>query len=42
MEMLEERGWVVVRVVAEDRPASIIRRVREALAKSTVNLGLCV
>lgn len=28
MEMLEERGWVVVRVVAEDRPASIIRRVR--------------
>jgi hypothetical protein len=40
MEMLEEMGWVVVRVVAEDRPAGIIRRVRKALAKSTVNPGL--
>jgi len=37
MEMLEEMGWVVIRVVAEDRPAGIIRRVRKALAKSTVN-----
>jgi len=36
MEMLEEMGWVVIRVVAEDRPAGIIRRVRKALAKSTV------
>lgn len=40
MEMLEEMGWTIVRVVAEDRPASILRRVREALAKSSVNLGL--
>lgn len=37
MEMLEEMGWTVVRVVAEDRPAAIIRRVRTALANSTVN-----
>jgi len=40
MEMLEEMGWVVIRVVAEDHPAGIIRRVRKALAKSTVNPGL--
>jgi len=40
MEMLEEMGWVVIRVVAEDRPAGIIRRVRKALAKSTVNPGI--
>lgn len=37
MEMLEQLGWIVVRVVAEDPPAAIIRRVRAALAKSTVN-----
>lgn len=37
MEMLEQLGWLVVRVVAEDRPAGIVRRVRAALAKSTVN-----
>lgn len=42
IEMLEEMGWIVVRVVAEDRPASIIRRVREALAKSTANVRLSV
>lgn len=36
-EMLEELGWIVVRVVAEDRPASIVRRVRAALTKSAVN-----
>lgn len=39
MEMLDEMGWIIVRVVAEDRPARIIRRVRAALAKSTVNSG---
>ncbi|OBF07209.1 hypothetical protein A5730_12530 [Mycobacterium sp. ACS4054] len=32
LEMLEEMGWIVVRVVAEDRPAAIVRRVRAALA----------
>lgn len=36
-EMLEDLGWIVVRVVAEDRPASIVRRVRAALTKSAVN-----
>lgn len=40
MEMLDEMGWIVVRVVAEDRPAAIIRRVRAALVKPTVNSGL--
>jgi hypothetical protein len=32
LETLEQMGWIVVRVVAEDRPAGIVRRVREALA----------
>lgn len=36
MERLEAMGWTVIRVVAEDGPAAILRRVREALAKSTV------
>jgi len=40
IEALERMGWVVVRVVAEDRPASIVRRVREALAASGVRSGL--
>ena len=30
--MLERMGWIVVRVVAEDHPADIVRRVRTALA----------
>lgn len=33
LEMLERRGWIVVRVVAEDRPLDIIRRVQAALAR---------
>jgi len=33
LEMLERRGWIVIRVVAEDHPADILRRVREALAR---------
>ncbi|HET7075135.1 MAG TPA: DUF559 domain-containing protein [Mycobacterium sp.] len=38
IDMLEQMGWIVIRVVAEDRPANILRRVREALAgrRSTV------
>ncbi|ORA17714.1 DUF559 domain-containing protein [Mycobacterium arosiense] len=32
LEMLERRGWVVVRVIAEDHPDDIVRRVREARA----------
>ncbi|KDO93302.1 endonuclease domain-containing protein [Mycobacterium avium] len=42
LEMLEQLGWVVVRVVAEDRPADIVRRVRAALAKSGVAPRLSV
>jgi hypothetical protein len=33
LEMLERRGWIVVRVVAGDRPTDIVRRVRAALAR---------
>lgn len=33
LEMLERRGWIVIRVVAGDRPAEIISRVREAFAR---------
>ncbi|OBK70831.1 hypothetical protein [Mycobacterium sp. 1274761.0] len=31
-ELLEKMGWIVVRVVAEDHPADILRRVRDAVA----------
>jgi very-short-patch-repair endonuclease len=34
-EMLERLGWIVVRVVAGDRPAEIVSRVRAALARRT-------
>ncbi|MGA8547625.1 MAG: DUF559 domain-containing protein [Mycobacterium sp.] len=33
LEMLERLGWIVVRVLAGDRPAEIVRRVRAALAR---------
>lgn len=33
LELLERSGWIVIRVVAEDRPESIIWRVRDALAR---------
>ncbi|MCV7350481.1 endonuclease domain-containing protein [Mycobacterium parmense] len=36
IETLERMGWIIVRVVADDRPAEIIRRVREAFAASVV------
>lgn len=29
---LERMGWIIVRVVAEDRPAEVLRRVRAAIA----------
>jgi hypothetical protein len=33
LELLERMGWIVVRVVAEDRPSDVLsRRVREAIA----------
>jgi hypothetical protein len=35
-EMLERMGWIVVRIVAEDRPANIVGRVRAAIAPSSV------
>ena len=31
LELLERMGWLILRVVAEDRPAEIVRRVRRAL-----------
>jgi hypothetical protein len=31
--MLERMGWIVVRVIAEDRPDGVIKRVRQALAR---------
>lgn len=40
LEMLQRMGWVVIRVVAEHRPADILRRVRDAIAESTVRLRL--
>lgn len=33
LEMLQRLGWIIVRVVAGDRPAEIISRVRAALAR---------
>ncbi|OBA58572.1 hypothetical protein A5647_01435 [Mycobacterium sp. 1100029.7] len=33
LERLQHRGWIVIRVVAGDRPAEIIRRVRAARAR---------
>lgn len=35
LEMLQRRGWIVVRVVAGDRLAEIVRRVRAVLAQRT-------
>ncbi|OMC34719.1 hypothetical protein A5739_05490 [Mycobacterium colombiense] len=40
MERLERMGWLVVRVVAEDQPAAILRRVKAALAASSVRSRL--
>jgi hypothetical protein len=32
LRKLKAMGWIVIRVIAEDRPADVIRRVRQALA----------
>jgi very-short-patch-repair endonuclease len=32
LEILHQLGWIVIRVVAGDRPAGIVRRVKTALA----------
>ena len=31
LKALEDCGWIIIRVIAEDRPEDVIRRVREAL-----------
>jgi hypothetical protein len=36
LEKLQAMGWIIVRVVAEDHPADVLRRVRAALAASSV------
>jgi very-short-patch-repair endonuclease len=33
LERLQHKGWVVIRVVASDRPADIVHRVRAARAR---------
>jgi very-short-patch-repair endonuclease len=33
LEMLERLGWIVIRVLAGDRPAEVVGRVRAALAR---------
>jgi len=30
-ETLDRLGWIVIRVIAADRPAGVVRRVRDAL-----------
>jgi hypothetical protein len=40
IEMLEQMGWIIVQVVAEDGPANIVRRVHAALEESSVRSGL--
>jgi hypothetical protein len=36
LELLERLGWIVVRVVAGDRPVDIVRRVKAAIARRTL------
>jgi hypothetical protein len=33
LRKLEELGWIVIRVIAEDKPDDVVRRVREALIR---------
>lgn len=44
LETLQRMGWIIIRVVAGDRPAAILRRVRGTLdaRRSSVNWGLSV
>jgi very-short-patch-repair endonuclease len=37
LEKLERLGWIVIRVVAGDRPADVLRRVRAALARRALH-----
>ena len=38
LESLERMGWVIVRVVAEDHPADILRRIRRALESRSLTV----
>ena len=38
-EALDRLGWIVIRVIAADRPADIVRRVRDALELRASSLG---
>ena len=38
LKQLEDLGWIIIRVVNEDRPADIIARVRAALANRQASL----
>jgi very-short-patch-repair endonuclease len=33
LRRLEELGWIVIRVIAEDKPEDVLRRVRAALRR---------
>ena len=33
LRKLEELGWIVIRVIAEDKPEDVVRRVRGALIR---------
>ena len=39
LEMLERLGWIVIRVLAGDRPAEVVGRVRAALARRVCGIG---
>jgi hypothetical protein len=36
LEMLQRRGWIVVRVLARDRPGEVVNRARAALARRSL------
>lgn len=38
VEMLEQNGWIIIRVVAENHPADILQRVRLAFARRGVTM----
>jgi len=33
LPMLQEMGWEIIRVIADDRPAAVLARVREAFVR---------
>jgi hypothetical protein len=42
LAMLERMGWLIIRVVAEDHPADVVRRVRRALEARRADCALTV